>query len=57
MCETLVLRLTFHCFAVFWQVKETEVTLERGSAGLHPQPLLTRLLSFCYSFSILYGVL
>ena len=57
MCETLVLRLTFHCFAVFWQVNETEVTLERGSAGLHPRPLLTRLLSFCYSFSILYGVL
>ena len=57
MCETLVLRLTFHCFAVFWQVKEAEVRLERGSAGLHPQPLFTRLLSFCYGFSILYGVL
>ena len=57
MCEQLVLCLTFHCFAVFWQVKETEVTLERGSTGLHPQTLLTRLLSFCYSFSILYGVL
>ena len=57
MCERLVLRLTFHCFAVFWQVKDTELTLERGSAGLHPQPLLTDLLSFCANFSIVYGVL
>ena len=57
MCERLVLRLTVHCFAVFWQVKDTEATLERGSAGLQPQLLLTSLLSFCASFSIMYGVL
>ena len=57
MCERLVLRLTFHCFAVFWQVKDMEVTLEHGSAGLQPQPLLTSLLGFCASFSIVYGVL
>ena len=37
MCERLVLRLTYHGFAVFWQVKDTEVTLKRGSAGLQPQ--------------------
>ena len=57
MCERLDLRLTFHCFAVFWQVKDTEVMLEHGRAGLQLQPLLTSLLSFCYSFSIVYGVL
>ena len=57
MCERLVLRLTFHCFAVFWQVKDMEVTLERGSASLQPQLLLTSLLSLCASFSIVYDVL
>ena len=50
MCERLVLRLIFHCFAVFWQVKDTAVTLERGSAGLQPQPLLTSLLGFCADY-------
>ena len=57
MCERLDLRLTFHCFAVFWQVKDMEVMLKHGRAGLQLQPLLTSLPSFCYSFSIVCGVL
>ena len=55
MCERMVLRVTYHCFAVFWQVKDTEVTLDRASAGLQPQPPLTSLLSSFASFSIVYA--
>ena len=55
MCERLA--LTFHCFAVFWQVKVIDVTLERGSAGRQPKMFLTSLLSFCASLSIVYGIL